>query len=76
MGVLLDASADGKASKLAAAGAQRIHCAAVETRPSMLIRPDACIVWAGEENGTDGLEDALRRWFIPAPDDGSMRGGK
>ena len=72
MGVLLDASTDGKASRLVAAGAQRIRCVAVDTGPSMLIRPDACIAWAGEENSTDGLEEALRRWFIPALDDGSM----
>jgi hypothetical protein len=38
---------------------------AVDTGPSMLIRPDACIAWAGEENSTDGLEEALRRWFQP-----------
>jgi hypothetical protein len=29
----------------------------------MLIRPDACVAWAGEGNGIDGLEEALRRWF-------------
>jgi hypothetical protein len=40
----------------------------------MLIRPDACIAWAGDGNGNgmDGLEEALRRWFIPALDDESM----
>lgn len=70
MGVFLDASTDGKASKLAAACyAPRIRCVAVDTGPSMLIRPDACIAWAGEENSTDGLEEALRRWFIRTPDD-------
>jgi hypothetical protein len=31
----------------------------------MLIRPDACVAWVGEENSIDGLEEALRRWFIP-----------
>ena len=30
------------------------------------------IAWAGAENSTDGFEEALRRWFIPALDDGSM----
>ncbi|WP_027059639.1 FAD-dependent oxidoreductase [Mesorhizobium loti] len=69
MGVLLDASGDGKASGLVAASTQRIRCIAVEEGPSMLIRPDACIAWAGEE--TDGLYEALRRWFNPALDDGS-----
>ena len=35
----------------------------------MLIRPDACIAWAREENRTDGLEEALRRWFEPELED-------
>jgi hypothetical protein len=64
-GVLLDASTEGKASKLLAATMQRIRCVAVDAGPSMLIRPDACIAWAGDENSTDGLEEALRRWFKP-----------
>jgi 2-polyprenyl-6-methoxyphenol hydroxylase-like FAD-dependent oxidoreductase len=71
MGVLLDASTEGKASRLVAATTQRIRCVAVDMGPSMLIRPDACIAWAGEANGTDGLEEALRRWFNRAPDRGS-----
>jgi hypothetical protein len=62
MGVLLDASTEGKASRLVSASTQRIRCGAVDTRPSLLIRPDACIAWAGEVNSTDGLEEALRRW--------------
>jgi hypothetical protein len=36
----------------------------------MLIRPDACVAWASEENSTDGLEEALRRWFNSTLDDG------
>jgi 2-polyprenyl-6-methoxyphenol hydroxylase-like FAD-dependent oxidoreductase len=72
MGIFLDASTERKASRLVAASTQRIRCVAVDTGPSMLIRPDACIAWAGEENGIDGLEEALRRWFIPALDDGCM----
>jgi 2-polyprenyl-6-methoxyphenol hydroxylase-like FAD-dependent oxidoreductase len=72
VGVLLDASTEGKASRLAAACTPRICCVAVDTGPSMLIRPDACIAWIGEENSTDGLEEALRRWFEPTVDDGSM----
>jgi 2-polyprenyl-6-methoxyphenol hydroxylase-like FAD-dependent oxidoreductase len=63
LGVLLDASTGGKASHLVAAATRRIRCVAVDTGPSMLIRPDACVAWADEENGTDGLEEALRRWF-------------
>ena len=65
MGVLLDASTGEKASKWVAASTQRIRCVAVDTGPSMLIRPDACVAWAGEGSSLDGLEEALRRWFIP-----------
>jgi 2-polyprenyl-6-methoxyphenol hydroxylase-like FAD-dependent oxidoreductase len=72
MGVLLDASTEAKASKLAAAATQKIRCVVVDTGPSMLIRPDACIAWAGKENSIDGLEEALRRWFIPSLDDGPV----
>ena len=72
MGVLLDASIEGKASRLVAASTRRIRCVAVDTGPSILIRPDACIAWADEENSIDGLEEALRRWFIPTPNDGCM----
>jgi 2-polyprenyl-6-methoxyphenol hydroxylase-like FAD-dependent oxidoreductase len=64
-GVLLDASPGGRASGIVAAATRRVRCVAVETGPSLLIRPDACVAWAGEEGGTDGLEDALRRWFAP-----------
>ncbi|MGR9080069.1 hypothetical protein [Rhizobium leguminosarum] len=39
----------------------------------MLIRPDACIAWIGQENNTDGLEEALGHWFTPIRDDGSMQ---
>jgi 2-polyprenyl-6-methoxyphenol hydroxylase-like FAD-dependent oxidoreductase len=63
-GVFLDASTAEKASKLVAATTQRIRCVAVDAGPSMLIRPDACVAWAGEDNSTDGLEDALHRWFV------------
>jgi hypothetical protein len=66
MGVLLDASTEGNASRLVAASTQKIRCVSVDTGLSMLIRPDACIAWAGEEKSTDGLEEALRRWFTPA----------
>jgi hypothetical protein len=71
-GVFLDASNDGASSKLVAAATPRVRCVAVDTGPSMLIRPDACIAWAGEENSMDGLEEALYRWFVPARDDASM----
>ncbi|WP_213738031.1 FAD-dependent monooxygenase [Bradyrhizobium sp. dw_411] len=63
MGVFLDASTGQKASELVAATTQRIRCVTVDTGPSMLIRPDACVAWAGEENSADGLQEAVRRWF-------------
>jgi hypothetical protein len=66
MGVLLDATTEGKATRLVAASTPRVVCVAIETGPSILIRPDACVAWAGEENSLDGLEEALRRWFKPA----------
>jgi hypothetical protein len=69
MGVLLDASPEEKASRLVAATSRRIRCVSVDTGPSLLIRPDACVAWAGEQDITEGLEQALRRWFIPARDD-------
>lgn len=67
-GIFLDASGDGEASRLVAASTRRIRCVTAEKGPSMLIRPDACIAWTGE--GTEGLEEALRRWFAPAVDGG------
>ena len=65
-GVLLDAGAEAKASRLVAASTRRVRRVAVDHGPSMLIRPDACIAWVGEDDGIDALEDALRRWFSPA----------
>ncbi|MGN8022663.1 FAD-dependent monooxygenase [Phyllobacterium sp. 22229] len=65
MGVFLDASAGGKASSLVAARAGRVRCIAADAGPSLLIRPDACIAWAGDGDSTDGLEQALQRWFVP-----------
>ena len=64
--VLVDASAAQAASRLAAATAPGVRCVALESGPSMLIRPDACVAWIGADDGVDGLEDALRRWFGPA----------
>jgi hypothetical protein len=62
MGVFLDASTEGKASKLVAARTQRIRCVAVDTGASMLIRPDACIAWAGcgeQHRGIGGSAPSL-----------------
>jgi 2-polyprenyl-6-methoxyphenol hydroxylase-like FAD-dependent oxidoreductase len=62
-GVLLDASPERKASKFVAGNTRKIRCFSVDTGPSMLIRPDACVAWVGEGNSTEGLEDAVGRWF-------------
>lgn len=69
MGVFLDASSERAASRLVAATARRIRCVAVDTGPSMLIRPDACVAWVGEESGLDGLEEAIGRWFVRTRDE-------
>ncbi len=72
MGVLLDASTGRKAFKLVADATPRIRRVAVKTGPSMLIRPDACVAWVGEDNNSvDRLEEALHRWFVPALNDDS-----
>ena len=60
-GILLDASPDGLA-----AGFKHVRCFPAEAGPSMLIRPDGCIAWAGDAGEIDGLADALERWFAPA----------
>jgi len=46
------------------AGAQRMRCGwLMDTGPTLLLRPDACVAWAGDGDETTGLADALRRWF-------------
>ena len=62
-GVLLDASTHGQASRLVEAATPRVRCMAIESGPSMLIRPDACVAWATDDDGVDGLREAVRRWF-------------
>ena len=62
-GVFLDASTGATASALVTAATSRVRCVAVAGGPSMLIRPDACVAWAGEGDDTHGLADALQRWF-------------
>jgi 2-polyprenyl-6-methoxyphenol hydroxylase-like FAD-dependent oxidoreductase len=65
-GVLLDASTDRNASRLVAAATSRVRCVAAARGPSLLIRPDACVAWAGEADDVNGLEQALHRWFAPS----------
>ncbi|MBE7220758.1 MAG: FAD-dependent monooxygenase, partial [Caulobacteraceae bacterium] len=67
-GLLLDASHGGAASRLVAAASRRIRCVPVTTGPSLLIRPDGCVAWAGDGADVDELMPALRRWFGGTPD--------
>ena len=66
-GVLLDASTGKQASRMVAAATPAVRCVAVEDGPSLLIRPDACVAWAGDGEDTGGLQEVLRRWFRPVP---------
>ena len=61
-GVLLDAS--GGAASNHIAGGLPIRCVEIETGPSMLIRPDACVAWAADEGDLAGLDAALQAWFV------------
>jgi len=68
---LYDVMQDGAGVFLDAGGgtmpvAPRLHCVTVDAGPSMLVRPDGCIAWAGDASDRAGLDAALRRWFIPA----------
>ena len=64
-GILLDASPDGYAAGIAESFTG-VRCLPVEAGPSMLIRPDGCVAWAGDADDVEGLLDALGRWFAPA----------
>jgi hypothetical protein len=71
-GILLDTSPDGCAAGFAV-GFTHVRCLPADAGPSMLIRPDGCIAWAGDAGDVEGLVDALRRWFAPAaPRPGGM----
>lgn len=83
-GVLLDATAGGTASRLVTDATPRVRCVRIDKGSSMLLRPDACVAWVGEESSTDGLGMAVRRWFNPSamckgeradpqPDEGAAR---
>jgi hypothetical protein len=43
-----------------------VRCVPAAAGPSLLIRPDGCIAWAGDAGEIAGLVDALERWFAPA----------
>ena len=61
-GLLIDAT-NGATSTIAEGWASHVRCVQVENGTTMLLRPDACIAWAGDGNHHDGLDVALERWF-------------
>lgn len=61
-GVLLDASSDAYISSLVV-GIRGLRCIATDAGPSILVRPDGCIAWAGGVEETAGLLDAINLWF-------------
>jgi hypothetical protein len=61
-GLLVDA-AGGGASEIASKWADRVRSVQVREGVSMLLRPDACIAWACDDNSVDGLESVLEHWF-------------
>ena len=63
--ILLDTTPDGCAASLAA-GFTHVCCVRAEAGPSMLIRPDGCIAWAGDAGDVEGFVAGLERWFAPA----------
>lgn len=63
-GVLLDATQGQQASQRVASMTPGVRCVKVGDGPSFLLRPDACIAWRGDGNNIDGLDSALRRWFV------------
>ena len=70
-GMVLDASPDGRAAGIAA-GFRHVRCVTAAGGPSLLIRPDGCIAWAGDAGDMAGLADALARWFAPAAPQGAF----
>jgi 2-polyprenyl-6-methoxyphenol hydroxylase-like FAD-dependent oxidoreductase len=61
-GLLIDAT-NGAASRIAEGWASRVSSVQVQDGTTMLLRPDACIGWAGDGDNHNGLEPALTRWF-------------
>jgi len=61
-GVLVDAGG-GTATRIARNWQAQLRCVRAHGGPSLLLRPDACIAWASDEEGATGLEAELVRWF-------------
>lgn len=62
-GLLVDAS--GRTADATTIPPTKLHLrhVAVDTGPSMLIRPDGCVAWVGDGRDRAGLADAMHRWF-------------
>jgi 2-polyprenyl-6-methoxyphenol hydroxylase-like FAD-dependent oxidoreductase len=58
-GLLLDATPDGAATRIAAGWADRVT--AVPASENLLIRPDGIVAWGAPT--TEGLDKALGQWF-------------
>ncbi|HEY9100877.1 FAD-dependent monooxygenase [Chitinimonas sp.] len=65
-GVLLDASKGQQATHLVATHTRRVRCITIDSGPSLLVRPDACVAWQGKDGSTAGLAEAVQCWFGPA----------
>lgn len=61
-GVFIDATG-GQAAGALLAATTRIRRVTANEGPSLLIRPDACIAWAGDGGDIGGLKEARGRWF-------------
>lgn len=61
-GLLLDATPDGTAARVAAGWSDRV--AVVAGPANLLIRPDGIVAWGGPDaTDVDGLDKSLTRWF-------------
>lgn len=56
-------AAGGPAAKRAAPWAPRVRAVAAAGDAAMLVRPDGCVAWARAAGLTEGLAEALERWF-------------
>ncbi|MEV6873424.1 FAD-dependent monooxygenase [Amycolatopsis sp. NPDC051128] len=63
--LLLDFTASGALRDLAADRVRTltVKCVSHSAVTGVLVRPDGIIAWAREDDGTDGLENALRTWL-------------